>query len=384
MGRQYEGASVDKKKVRNKRTGKMEKSKNYYLRYQDPISGKPVYESTGFGNIEGAEAYREERLNELRAGVMGSPLSANHISIAQVLTDYARHIAGEPALERLGYSMRPILEFWKEQPVSAINVETFKQYVETRSKLKKSAWTIRRELTDLRASVNHAQTMTRLLPFQFPALPPKGKSRVRYLTRDEVSRLLRSARQEFKAKFALTLFIVIAYHTGARKGAIMDLKWNQIDFDWNRIDFGEGNGNKKRAKIPIPPIVGSLLRIRFRRFSNKSAYVFHHKHDPQRRLKSINKSFRAATLRADLNDVTPHTLRHTRVSELVQEGYSITAISKYMAMSAQTILDVYAHAADEEVEEIAQNIGRSQKVRTINEKARKKTEKQGKTGKVQK
>ena len=323
-------------------------------------------------------------MSELRAGHLGEPLPHSKVLIAQALEDFARFKVEEPSFERLSYSIEKILDFWGDEPISAVNIESVKLFQKHRNSQGRSNWTIRRELTDLRAAINHAHNMQRIPAFTFPPLPPKGKNRVRFLLRDEVAALLRAARAEYRSRFTLCLFIIIAYYTGARKGAIMDLTWDRVDFVRDRIDFGASNGNKRRQEIPMSPFVRQILYARWKRYGNLAQFVFHQKENPSQRVKHIDKGFRSAVKRAELNGVTPHTFRHTRVSELVQDGKSIQAISSYMAMSPQVILDVYSHAADAEIEEIAASIGRSQKVRKINEKARESSAKQGNLRKIQK
>ncbi len=377
MGRQYEGTKLDFKRVRCSKTGKIKKSTNLYFIYRDPKSWKRKYESTGSADREEAEEYRQQRLSEMRAGIAGQPLPHHKVAITQVIQDYARFKADESSYERLSYSLESILKFWGDAPVSAVNIESTKLFQKHRNDQGRSNWTVRRELGDLRAAINHAHSMNRIPAFTFPALPPKGKNRVRFLLRDEVAVLLRAARREFRSKFTLSLFIVIAYYCGARKTAIMDLTWERVDFAQNRIDFGASKGNKRRQNIPMPPFVRRILYARWLRYGNEAEFVFHRKENASRRVKHIDKGFRAAVKRAGLKEVTPHTFRHTRVSELVQDGKSIQAISSFMAMSPQVILDVYSHAADTEVEDIANTIGRSQKVRKINEKARETRSKKG-------
>lgn len=381
MGRYYEGAKLVRKTRRNSKTGKTERSKNYFLRYKDARTGKPVYESTGTGDIQEAQTILEEKLSEIRVGELGINLPSYAISIAQVLKDYMHFQLDDDSLERTTFGVSPILIFWQDQPVSAVNKEAVKAYTKQQRKLGLSNGTIRRDLGILKAAIGHAQEMERLGHYNFPTkqLPPKGKPRSRFLYRFELVALHKAARQEPRTRFSLRLFLVIGYHCGARKSAIMDLKWDQIDFTRNFIDFGyssdgeHGEGtNKRRQKIEIPPVVRSLLIRRLKRYGEGCGYVFHQKKNPNRRVKSINKGFRTAVKKLGFVDVVPHTLRHTKVTELMQAGYTVKEIEQYMAMSPETILNVYAHPSENAVSEISKSSGRSLKVREINEKAREK------------
>lgn len=362
MPREYAGAKLVKKTRRHKSTDEITQSKYWYLRYKDPRSRKPRYVCTGTSDTEKAEAFREEKMRELRAGQVGISLPAHRVQTLQVLDDYARHKAGKPSAVRLSYSLVHLINFWLTTSIAEINDETIQIYCDQKERAK---GTLKRELNDLRAAVKHAVSMKRLEEFKFPKIPIKNVSRKKFLRRHEVAKLLWHARGNFRSRFQLTLYIVIAYYSGARKAAIMDLKWEQIDFDRNTIDFRDPDldeSNKRRPHIPMPPKLREFLIRRFRRYSNQSSYIFHCKTKIDKRVKSIDNGFRAAAARAELEDVTPHTLRHTRVSELVQEGYSIRSIMAYMALTYQTILSVYSHVDDKDVQDMAANIGRSPNV----------------------
>lgn len=64
-----------------------------------------------------------------------------------------------------------LLEFWGEKTVDHINRETLKRYGQ---KATRSPSTIRRELSVLRAALNHAAAMNRMLPFGKIELPSES------------------------------------------------------------------------------------------------------------------------------------------------------------------------------------------------------------------
>ncbi|MDX5591972.1 site-specific integrase [Pseudovibrio sp. SPO723] len=233
--------------------------------------------------------------------------------------------------------------------------------------------------------------MQRLVDFKFPKLPKDGRPKKRWLTQAEYVRLFWAAGAEYRSKFQLRLFLMIAFYTGARKTAIMELEWAQIDFQTEMLNFNKDGeefddeddweGGKPRSHIPMPPELMRHLKRRFEMYGSKSQYVFHQKHDPTKRVKSIDKGFRQAVKRAGLKRVTPHTLRHTRVSLLVQAGEKISDVAEYMAMSFQTLEKVYAHFNKAHIRKMARRLGRSQKVRVKWNKKRKNKGKSGKEGK---
>src|SRR5262245_44563319 len=65
--------------------------------------------------------------------------------------------------------------------------------------------------------------------------------------------------------------------------------------------------------------------------------------------------------RAALDDVTPHTLRHTAATWLMQRGTPTWEASGFLAMSEKMLRDVYGHHHPDFQKEAAENIGRRPK-----------------------
>src|SRR5262249_44030243 len=144
-----------------------------------------------------------------------------------------------------------------------------------------------------------------------------------------------------KARRHLGLFILIALHTGARRGAILGLRWTQIDLVNGRIDFnepGRPRTNKRRPVIPIPRRLLWFLRAAQQR--STSPFVIAYDGEG---VKAIKRSFRTACRNAGLSDVIPHTLRHTAGTWMAQQGVSLHTIAGYLGHSHERTTELYAH-----------------------------------------
>lgn len=156
--------------------------------------------------------------------------------------------------------------------------------------------TIRRELTVLRAEVNYDYEQGRLTarePVWLPE-PPDHKDR------------LRAARAMRRARLHLPLFVLPGLYAGARKQAILSLRWPQEDLDRGLIDFnppGRERISKGRRIIPVPCRPLTVLRPARRRGS-ATGYVLHYQGSP---IGNVKKAFTEAGRAAGLKDVTPHT-----------------------------------------------------------------------------
>lgn len=73
-----------------------------------------------------------------------------------------------------------------------------------------------------------------------------------------------AARKDKRSRLHLPLFILLALYTGARKEAILSLRWPQVDLQRNLIDFnppGRERTSKGRPIIPIPRRLMTFLRL---------------------------------------------------------------------------------------------------------------------------
>lgn len=258
-----------------------------------------------------------------------------------MLALYGEHhgpTTADPA--RIAYTIDAMLSWWHDKTVAQITPATCRAYVRARSV---RPGTARRELATLRAAMNFAvrnQWLTRAMPV---AMPAKPAGRDRWLTAHEAARLLNAARTgDGKQRLHLPLFILIALYTGARKEAILSLRWPQVDMERGRIDFqGEARRTKKgRALLPIPRRLTTFLRLAWRRRASDTGTVLHYDGHP---VGSIKRSFATACRAAGLEDVTPHTLRHTRGTWLAQAGVPMFEIAGWLGQSLATTAELYAH-----------------------------------------
>jgi integrase len=324
---------------------------HFFIRYIDN-DGKQKELSTGTSINQEAEEVLEEFLKARRG--IGRPKEHRFVDVAGLLADYAEHISDNTsAAKRTAYAMVHLLAFWENKTVDHVNIETLKKY---RISADRSVSTVRRELSVLRAAIGHAVAMNRIAPFGKIELPKGAPPRKRWLSRNEVARLIRTARLKYRTRYTLCLFILIAAYTGARKSAILELEWSQIDFENRVLDFNKPNTqetNKRRACIPIGRKLFGLLARRYKTSQGMSPFVFHQKQNKSRRVLEISKGFHSTAMLAGMPEVTPHTLRHTCASWMAQRGEKMIDASVYLNMSMETLSKVYSHHNNTHIKELA-------------------------------
>lgn len=180
--------------------------------------------------------------------------------------------------------------------------------------------TIRKELGLLRASLRWAERQGFIERAPHISLPPAPPPRDRRLTREEMTALESAITQPH-----LLLFVLIARYTAARAGAILSLRWEQVDFERRRIDLGGMGRQKRRAVVPLHDALAFALILA--KEAALSPYVIEF---GGRRVASIKKGFAAACKRAGIEGASPHVLRHTAASWMAERGVPIPEIAQFL------------------------------------------------------
>src|SRR3989344_2758345 len=157
-----------------------------------------------------------------------------------------------------------------------------------------------------------------------PLAKNKGKLPV-VLNKEEISKML-----EATLNLKHRLVLMFLYYTGIRLNEIVNLKWEDIDFERNVIHLKTAKGDKQRV---------IFLHDKLKTFINyfrigDEGYVFVSNLGDRYNGRSIQGIVKAAAERAGIRkNVTPHTLRHSFATHLLEAGADIRHIQKLLGHS---------------------------------------------------
>jgi integrase len=326
------------------------KRKCFYITWTE--HGRSRECSTSTADREQAEIHFAEWLRG--RGRRAGPSDPAAILVTDILSEYAQERGPKVAApERIAYAVDALTDFFEGNSVAEVTPRTCTRYVEKRGR---SAGTARRELGVLRAAINYAHRSGRLTRPVTVELPDRPEPRDRWLTRTEAARLIRAARTP-QARLYMPLFVLIGLYTGRRKEAILSLRWPQVNLEAGTINFeisGRRRTNKRRGIIRIPQRLLPHLR-RARKRGTEMGYVLHIN---GYRIGDIKKGFAAACERAGIAGASPHTLKHTAATWLMQAGTDPWQAAGFLSTSVETLLRVYGHHHPDYQREAADNIGR--------------------------
>lgn len=159
--------------------------------------------------------------------------------------------------------------------------------------------------------------------------------KIRYLTKVEEQKLFNAINELCPH---IKNIVICALQTGMRKGEILNLKWNNIDFKYNYIELLETKSGKAR-KIPISNKLLSVLKKTIK--INEYVFINEATGKPY---KDIHKSFNSALKRANISNFRFHDLRHTVATRLVEKGVDLVVIKEILGHSKIETTMRYAHA----------------------------------------
>lgn len=166
----------------------------------------------------------------------------------------------------------------------------------------------------------------------------ENKARERYLTKDEITRLLDACRNNKSPH--LYPVVIFALGTGARKGEILNLKWSNIDFFRSTATFMDTKNGENRTVHLSDQILNALEEHRGRRIV-ASTYIFNSLNG--QKPADITKAWVNAVKQAGLGkDVVFHTLRHSAASHLAMNGLSMLEIGAVLGHKSN-ITKRYCH-----------------------------------------
>ena len=174
--------------------------------------------------------------------------------------------------------------------------------------------------------------------------PKKDKKLPEVLTKEEVRRLIDSA-DNIKSR----LIISLLYSSGLRVSELVNLKLEDLNLDEKTGWVRKGKGSKDRLFTISGNLSEELAEYRARKAEDK--YVFS-KEKPLT-TRNIQKIIKGLRQRDGINKkVTPHTLRHSFATHLLEQGTDIRMIQVLLGHSSISTTQIYSHVSNEQLKKI--------------------------------
>ena len=176
-------------------------------------------------------------------------------------------------------------------------------------------------------------------------LPKKEKKLPEVLTRDEVRKLIEST-DTLKSR----LIVAMLYSTGLRVSELVHLKVSDLNFDEKIGWVRKGKGAKDRIFV-LSDILVEDIRDYLAHKGSDRVYLF--SRDKPLTTRNIQKIIKGARNRAVLSKkATPHTLRHSFATHLLESGTDIRIIQAMLGHSSLSTTQVYTHISSDQLKKV--------------------------------
>jgi site-specific recombinase XerD len=182
--------------------------------------------------------------------------------------------------------------------------------------------------------------------------PKRPKRLPTVLSPDEVARLIESANNLLDYAMLMTL-----YATGVRRAELSRLKVEDIDSQRMIVHIRQGKGNRDRD-VPLTPKLLKTLR-EYWQWMKPKTYLFpgmvnNWRADKPLTPKCVWSAVQDAAKRAGITKrVSPHTLRHSWATHLLENGTDLRTIQMLMGHADLRATSVYLHLSRRHLQAVA-------------------------------
>lgn len=186
----------------------------------------------------------------------------------------------------------------------------------------------------------------------------KEHPRNRYLSTEERTQLAKALSTELDQAGAIAIWLCIL--TGARKGEVLQARWDQFDLESKKPVWQLPPETTKQRHVNRKPLSArTILLLKDWRDicpSSQAGWVVPGRNPEQQRF-DLNGPWSRIRKSAKLKDVRLHDLRHDFASAAVAEGWSLEIIGRYLGHSSVQTTQRYAHLQDDPLLAMAEQVG---------------------------
>jgi integrase len=312
-----------------------------------------------------AEEFIVKVRSEAREGRLSLPTGRKtHLSFAEAAQRYIERLEQTNGKNltakrrQLGVYLVP---FIGNQRLSTVSTFLLERYKRRRLDAGAANGTINLELATLSHLFNCATEWGWLksLPCKIHLLQ-KTEGRIVALTNEQADALMKAAIDDEDPQ--CWLFVAFGLNTAMRHREILRARFDELNLDRRRIFVPKAKGSRREQ--PITAELTEILRKEVAARGGNDEWIF-----PSPRPKAsstgyrdrMSKPFRTAVVRAGLNPklVTPHVMRHTAITSLVQSGADLPTIQKITGHKTLAMVLRYTHVHGLHVDRAIAAIGRA-------------------------
>ena len=148
------------------------------------------------------------------------------------------------------------------------------------------------------------------------------------------------------------IVLMLLYYAGLRLDEARNLRWNDIDFERESIHVRKAKGDNERMVFLHNTLAEHLRNFRIPK--NRNCLVLVSERGRRYSDRAIQLITGTAAAKAGISKkVTPHTLRHSFATHLLEAGADIRHIQKLLGHKNLQTTQIYTHLANKDIKMLA-------------------------------
>ena len=267
--------------------------------------------------------------------------------------------ASANTLDAYQRDMRQFFDICPAINIKDINKKNISFYMQELSKQGYATRSIRRKVSVLREFFKflYSENVIKDNPALYLSLPKKEELLPKFLVQEDILKLIEMAEKSNKPQYRrIGVMIKLMFACGLRVSELISLKENNINFEKKQILI-HGKGDKERI---VPVAQNALMSLEdyknyrnyFLKRGRNSIWLFpsYSKSGHLTRdgfFKEIKKF--AMLIGISKNKVSPHVLRHSFATHLLNKGTNLRSVQKMLGHADISTTEIYTHVISEQL-----------------------------------
>lgn len=232
---------------------------------------------------------------------------------------------------------------WSRKGARDVNTDDIRRYLEHLTDVKVSASTLNTAYSALRFYFGNI--LRRNFFLNIPRAR-RGHKLPNVLSKEEIKKMIAMTTNPKH-----NCMLCLLYGTGMRVGELVRLRMGSIDLSRGIIAIRQGKGAKDRF-VMLPSNLRDIL-TRQSKIKKPSDFLFTNGRGSRLTETTIQKVVKQASGRAGVtHDVSPHTLRHSFATHLLENGTDIRYIQELLGHAKLQTTEIYTHVARSKIQSI--------------------------------
>ncbi len=234
-----------------------------------------------------------------------------------------------------------------------IDIELIRNYLKKLYEKKYKCKTISRKVSSLKSYFKYLESQNLIdeNPMRLISNPKIDKTLPNYLNYDDLEKLL--SYPDIENKFGLrdALILEMLYSSGVRVSELVNIKLKDINFNERKILI-LGKGNKERYVyygFKCEKLIEKYLKLDHK----NSEYFLIGKSKGKINEREVRKIVTDTAKKSNIKvHVSPHTLRHTYATHMLNEGADLKSVGDLLGHESLSTTQIYTHVSNERLRQV--------------------------------